>query len=293
MFGVPGRKLVSDIPSPIVSTAWLAAHLGQHHLVILDCSWYLPASGRDARQEYVHRHIPGARFFDADTVSDHQSSLPHMIPPPEHFENSVGALGVTNASSVVVYDGSGTNLSAARGWWMFRVFGHRAVAVLDGGFPKWLAESRPVESGVVEARPGRFRARYHEKYVRDLDAMRGNVETGAEQVLDARSTGRFQGTDPEPRRGLRAGHIPGSRNLPYTDLVHPDGTLRTPQELRERFALAGIDLARPVVTTCGSGVTACALLLGLEAAGVEAKALYDGSWTEWGGRLDTPVETGP
>jgi thiosulfate/3-mercaptopyruvate sulfurtransferase len=289
----PVGGLVSDLEQPIVSTAWLAEHLGAENVIILDCSWYLPSSGRNALEEYARAHIPGARFLDADAVSDHRSSLPHMIPPVEQFASIVGALGIGNDSAVIVYDGSGNNLSAGRGWWLFRVFGHRNVAVLDGGFQKWLAESRPVEREVVTKRPAHFGAKLHHENIRDLEAMRRNLDTGAEQVLDARSSGRFEGRDPEPRSGLRGGHIPGSRNLPYTDLVRADGTLLSPDQLRRKFAAAGIDPTRPVVTTCGSGVTACALLLALEAAGIQAKALYDGSWTEWGGRSDTPVEAGP
>jgi thiosulfate/3-mercaptopyruvate sulfurtransferase len=278
---------------PVVTTPWLAARLGSPGLRVIDGSWYLPGSGRDAAAEYLAGHIPGAVFFDLDASSDAGTSLPHMLPSPEAFAARMSALGIANSDEVVVYDGSGVNLSAARVWWTFRVFGHQTVAVLDGGLGKWTAEHRPLETGEVRLPPTRFVSSFNSALVRSLAAVRANLEHRREQVVDMRSAGRFAGEAPEPRPGLRAGHIPGSRNLPFTDLVGPDGTILPEDELRRRIAAAGIDLSQPIVATCGSGTTACTLLLSLELLGHRDTALYDGSWTEWGGQLDTPVERGP
>jgi thiosulfate/3-mercaptopyruvate sulfurtransferase len=260
---------------------------------VLDGSWYLPGSGRDAAAEYLAGHIPGAVFFDLDATSDPGTSLPHMLPSPEAFAAAMSALGITNSDELVIYDGSGVNLSAARVWWTFRVYGHQRVAVLDGGLGKWTAENRPLETGAVGLPPSRFVANLHPALVRSLAAVRANLEHRREQVVDMRAAARFAGDAPEPRPGLRAGHIPGSRNLPYTDLVQSDGTILPEAELRRRIEAAGVDLSQPVVATCGSGTSACTLLLGLELLGARDAALYDGSWTEWGGQLDTPVERGP
>ncbi|HXE57968.1 MAG TPA: 3-mercaptopyruvate sulfurtransferase [Gemmatimonadales bacterium] len=281
----------SSIP-PLVDTAWLAARLGAPELRVVDGSWYLPGSGREARLEYERAHIPGAVFFDLDQTSDRSTPLPHMLPTPAAFEERMAVLGIGSEHQVVVYDGSGVNLSAPRVWWTFRAFGHRDVAVLDGGFGKWRREGRPVERGVVRLPRARFTARLDPALVRDLEAVRANLERPAAQVVDARSPGRFAGTEPEPRPGLRGGHIPGSRNLPFDSLVREDGTVLAPAELRRRFEAAGVDLARPVILSCGSGTSACALALGLELLGHRAYAVYDGSWAEWGGRSDTPVERG-
>ena len=271
-----------EFPTPLVTTDWLAAHLGNKKVRVLDGSWYLAQAGRDPRSEYERAHVPGAVFCDLEAVSDPDASLPHMLPSPDLFSRQAGLLGIDNDTFVVVYDGSGLNMTAPRIWWMFRAFGHERVAVLDGGFKKWQADGRAVESGMVTPVPRTFRAGPSLETVRSLREMQANLESGREQVLDARSRGRFQGTDPEPRSGLRSGHIPGSHNLPYQELMANDGTLLPPAELRARYVAAGIDPAQPVVTTCGSGVTACALLLGLRVVGSGAVALYDGSWSEWG-----------
>jgi thiosulfate/3-mercaptopyruvate sulfurtransferase len=277
---------------PLISTEWLDARLGRPGLRVLDGSWYLPNSGRDPAAEYRGGHIPGALFFDLDAASDSRSPLPHMLPPAEVFSRQMSELGLSDDDVVVVYDGSGANISAARVWWTFRAFGHLRTAVLDGGFGKWRHEGRRVEQGMVMLPRGRFTARFEPAAVRDLDAVRANLATRLEQIVDMRPAGRFAGVDPEPRPGLRGGHIPGSRSLPYTDLVASDGTLLPPDELRRRLQAAGIDSARPVVATCGSGTSACTLVLALHALGQDRAAVYDGSWTEWGGREDTPVATG-
>ena len=276
----------------LVSTGWLAERLGRPGLRVLDASWYLPAAGRNAPAEYAAGHIPGAVFFDLDATSDPTTTLPHMLPPADRFARQMSALGLADADDLVVYDGSGTNISAARAWWTFRAFGHARTAVLDGGIGKWRAEGRPLEQGAVRLPAARFTARLDPSVVRSLADIQANLERRAEQVVDLRPAGRFAGVDPEPRPGLRGGHIPGSRSLPHTELVAPDGTLLPPETLRRRLAEAGIDPARPVVATCGSGTSACTLALALHVLGREGTAVYDGSWTEWGSRADTPIATG-
>lgn len=275
----------------LVSTEWLVSRLGSPGLRVVDGSWYLPGSGRNPAAEYAAGHIPGAVFLDLDATSDQATPLPHMLPPASDFADRMMLLGLNQSDDIVVYDGSGVNLSAPRVWWTFRTFGHRRVAVLDGGMQKWRSENRPIERGVVQLPPGRFTAQLDAASIRDLAAVRGNLENGAEQLVDLRSSGRFIGVEPEPRPGLRGGHIPGSRNLPFTELAGPDGTMLPPDRLRRRIEAAGIDLTRPIVATCGSGTSACALVLALELLGRPA-AVYDGAWAEWGGRADTPVESG-
>lgn len=275
----------------VVTTEWLATKLGTPGLRVVDGSWYLPGSGRDAAVEYAGGHIPGAVFFDVDASSDQSTPLPHMLPAAEKFAERMAGLGLSDSDHIVVYDGSGLNLSAPRVWWMFRAFGHDRVSVLDGGSGKWRREGRPMESGLVTLPRGRFIARLDRAAVRDLASVRANIHERREQLVDTRSAGRFAGLEPEPRPGLRGGHVPGSMNLPFTDLVRPDGTMLSAEELRRRLAAAGIDPSEPVIATCGSGTSACALVLSLHLIGHTQAAVYDGAWAEWGGRADTPIES--
>jgi thiosulfate/3-mercaptopyruvate sulfurtransferase len=275
---------------PLVSTAWLAEHLAAPDVKMADATWFLPTLGRDARQEYALAHIPGAVFFDIDEVADAASPLPHMLPDPVKFSSRVRRLGLGDGTRIVIYDNNRYSASA-RAWWMFRLFGHPDVAVLNGGLAKWRGEGRPVTDEPVTPKAAHFTARQNNRLVRDLEQMRANLLSHREQVVDARSRGRFAGTEPEPRQGLRGGHIPGSLSLPHLELMGADGTLLPEDQLRARFAAAGIDLERPIVTTCGSGVTAGTVALALCQLGREDVAVYDGSWSEWGARNDTPVET--
>lgn len=277
----------------LVSTEWLAGELGKPDLVVFDATKYLPNEPHDGRARFHEAHIPGARYFDIDEVADPDSSLPHMIPTAARFERLLGAMGVSNASRVVFYDQKGL-ASAARGWWLMRLFGHRDAAVLDGGLPKWMKEGRSTESGEPPApAPARFVADFHAELVKGIGDIKRIVRQGggAALILDARARGRFDGTAPEPRPGLPSGHMPGAANVPYTELLNPDQTMKDPAALRARFEAAGVEAERPVVTSCGTGVTACILALGLIRAGFPEPAVYDGSWTEWASRPETPKVT--
>ena len=273
--------MAQDDPATLVSTEWLAAHLDDPDLRVLDASWYLPAMNRDARAEYEAGHIPGARFFDIDDISDHRSELPHMAPPPEKFISRMRAMGVGDGHRIVVYDGIGI-FSAARVWWLFRLMGKTEVAVLDGGFAKWQAEGREVEDIAPVLRDRHITVQRQAHLVKDVTQVAAAAKLGDWQIVDARAPERFAGTAPEPRAGLRAGHIPNSLNLPFAELLTAEGTMKPPEQLRAAFESAGVDLDRPVITSCGSGVTAAVINLALERLGHPRHALYDGSWSEWG-----------
>ncbi|MFN3969759.1 MAG: 3-mercaptopyruvate sulfurtransferase [Gemmobacter sp.] len=281
----------ADDPRTLVSTDWLARHLKDPDLRILDASWHMPDQGRNAQAEYQAAHIPGARFFDIDEIGDQRSALPHMAPPPEKFISRMRAMGVGDGHQVVVYDSTGI-FSAARVWWTFRLMGKLDVAVLDGGLPKWQAEGREVEDMPPVLRDRHITVSRQNHLVKDVTQVAHASKLGLAEIIDARAAPRFRGEVAEPRPGLRSGHIPGSKNLPFAEVLNPDGTMKSGDALRAAFEGAGVDLTRPAITTCGSGVTAAILSLALERLGHRNHALYDGSWSEWGMYEDLKVAKG-
>jgi thiosulfate/3-mercaptopyruvate sulfurtransferase len=284
---------MSATDDPLVSTDWLAAHLNDPKVKVIDASFKLPGVLPLPLDDYLAAHIPGAAFFDVDAVSDHNDPRPHMYPDAEQFARDVAALGISTGDTVVAYD-SGSWVAAPRAWWMFLSFGYRNVKVLDGGLKKWTSEGRATQSGKVTPKPGQFTARLDPGYIRSQQQVLANIETRAEQLVDARPRGRFEGTAPEPRPESRSGHIPGSRNVPYAELFDArTGTMKSLDELRKAFTGAGVELTKPIVTTCGSGVSALVLTLALYRLGVRGTALYDGSWAEWGQPDGPPLATGP
>lgn len=283
--------MASDDPKTLVSTEWLAAHMRDPDLRIIDASWYMESEGRDAKAEYDAGHIPGARFFDINEISDSRSSLAHMAPSTEKFMSRMRAMGIGDGHQVVVYDGSGI-FSAPRVWWLFRLMGQMDIAVLDGGLKKWVAEGRALEDLPPVIRDRHMMVRFQNQMVKDATQVAAAAKLGAPQIVDARSPGRFAGTEPEPRIGMRVGHIPGSRNVFYKTLLNEDNTMKAPDVLKAVFEAAGVDLDKPVINSCGSGITACVVALAFERIGKSDHSVYDGSWSEWGAVPTMPIETG-
>lgn len=283
--------MAQDDPKTLVSTDWLASHMRDPDLRILDASMYMPGSDRNAKAEYAEGHIPGARFFDIDEISDSRSDLPHMAPPIEKFMSRMRAMGVGDGHQVVVYDGAGL-FSAARVWWLFKLMGQNDVAVLDGGLPKWVAEGRELEDIPPIIRDRHMTVRRQAHLVKDVTQVSAASKLRDQEIIDARSSGRFRGEEPEPRPGMRGGHIPGSKNVHYASLLNGDQTMKSPEDTRAIFEAAGVDLSKPAITTCGSGVTAAILSLAMARMGKDDHSLYDGSWSEWGMFPTVPVATG-
>ncbi|HTH17146.1 MAG TPA: 3-mercaptopyruvate sulfurtransferase [Magnetospirillum sp.] len=278
-------------PEALVSTEWLAAHLSAPDVRVVDATYFMPSAGRNAREEYENSHIPGAVYFDVDEIKDSSNPLPHMLPPPEKFASRVRKLGLGNGNKVVVYDTNG--LGAARVWWMFRVFGHRDVAVLDGGLTKWMAEHRPTEDLPPMPRDRHFLPQVNATLVRNFAEVKANIDSKREQVVDARAAGRFNGTAPEPWPVKHVGHMPGALNVPFGDLIdETTKTMKPAAQLKARFDAAGVDFSKPVICSCGSGITACTVALALHLLGHNDVSVYDGSWAEWGNHADAVAVVG-